>query len=50
MSAIVVNFMSSVKVSASFADSFVWWSAISLSAIALCPDVLSIEGSNMIFH
>ena len=42
MSAIVVNFLSSVKVSASFAASFARWSAISLPAIALCPGVQSI--------
>ena len=42
MSAIVVNFLSSVKVSASFAASFARWSAISLPAIALCLGVQSI--------
>ena len=41
-SAMDVDFLSSVKVSASFAASFARWSAISLPAIALWPGVQSI--------
>ena len=41
-SAMDVNFLSTVKVSASFAASFARWSAISLPAIALWPGVQSI--------
>ena len=42
-SAMDVDFLSSVKVSASFAASFASWSAISLPAIALWPGVQSIR-------